>query len=669
MFEENWDGFGSEDEKTSPKTEEERVAAPAAKKRRRDDDTSVEGKNEGKKEEEEQQEKEEEEWTVNGLTREQEHAALVRVAAALAASASGATVAYTGDAERRFVAAVLRCCRSVAAEDEPTRSRIAVAARSDADTADRGAPLAVRVQGVLDAAARTHERAHDTFRRVTALLAATPVRALAAAAPALARVRCVLCEDGAWRPLAACLYCDDDACAALWERVQASTSTTTSESGAALFGRSAWALGGLQRHRCAALWRHAGARFVSDLFERRVGDRRDAADDYDLMAFLRLHSDRIQQHVRATRRATYDLLAATGVAARLCNLRIVRCTSFRVHEVFRGTNNSTSTSVGERAFEVEGAVAALCRERDGDVLCYASTLPAPLVPAAVLLEATKALSATARHASQRVWRVLVALAASRDRADACRRAHGTLPPHEPRWALCDTHVRGVGSVTALEPVAALDTAAAFLGAGGAAACARAGWDVCVYNGMFQRPGATHLAPDAALDADAAVVEGIGRAGEEAAHAFLCRQYAAVPGARVVWASEETEGGFPYDLFVTLADGTTHYYEVKATAVCVASLSSLVHSHSLAVCIGSSLMDIGVLCCLREKMQSSSLVSFPITAREWDFARKHGQTYHILRVMRVGRPDMTVVKLTNPHRLALQGNVKLYLALDKSPRQR
>lgn len=69
------------------------------------------------------------------------------------------------------------------------------------------------------------------------------------------------------------------------------------------------------------------------------------------------------------------------------------------------------------------------------------------------------------------------------------------------------------------------------------------------------------------------------------------------------------------------------------------------------------------------MQSSSLVSFPITAREWDFARKHGQTYHILRVMRVGRPDMTVVKLTNPHRLALQGNVKLYLALDKSPRQR
>lgn len=60
-------------------------------------------------------------------------------------------------------------------------------------------------------------------------------------------------------------------------------------------------------------------------------------------------------------------------------------------------------------------------------------------------------------------------------------------------------------------------------------------------------------------------------------------------------------------------------------------------------------------------QSSSLVSFPISAREWDFARRHESTYHILRVMRVGRPDMTVIKLSNPHQLALQGNIKLYLA--------
>ena len=63
------------------------------------------------------------------------------------------------------------------------------------------------------------------------------------------------------------------------------------------------------------------------------------------------------------------------------------------------------------------------------------------------------------------------------------------------------------------------------------------------------------------------------------------------------------------------------------------------------------------------------MSFPITAREWDFARHHEKTYHILRVLRVGRPDMTIVKLSNPHQLALQGNVKLYLALDKTPRAR
>lgn len=213
-------------------------------------------------------------------------------------------------------------------------------------------------------------------------------------------------------------------------------------------------------------------------------------------------------------------------------------------------------------------MAAICREKDEDVLFYASGLPKPLVPAALLLEATKVFSVNARRASQRLWRVLVALAASRDRADALRRAHGTLPPREPRWALCDAHVQGTSSVTVLEPVAALDGAAAFLGAAGTTACARAGWDVCVYNGAFQRAGTAHLAPDPALPADEALVEGIGRAGEEAAYHYLRRQCADVPGARVVWPSEETEGGLPYDLFVTLPDGTIHYYEVKSTAVCV-----------------------------------------------------------------------------------------------------
>ena len=611
MFEENWDGFESEEgEKTAP-TAAEQAAAPAAKKRRREAEVSADC---GEKKQ--QEEEEEEERVVNGLTREQEHAALVRVAAALAGSATGAAVAYAGDAERRFVAAVLRCCRSVAAEDEPTRSRIAVAARSDSDAGSSSAePLAVRVQAVLDAAAQRHEHAHDTFRRVTVLLAATPAPALAAAAPALARVPCVLCEDGAWRPLAACLYCDDEACAALWERVVGDSGTGTGskkDSDAAggarhLFGRSAWARGGLPRHRCAALWRCAGAAFVSDRFERRVGARRDAADDADLMAFLRLHSDRVQQLVRATRRATYDLLAASGAAARLARLRVVRCRSFRVHDVLRspippGSSSSSSSSSNssssvsssastgaatERAFEV-AAVAALCREGDGDVLCYASTLPAPLVPAAVLLEATKVLSVNARHASQRVWRLLVALAGSRDRADACRRAHAPLPPREPRWALCDAHVRGTASLTVLEPVAALDRAAAFLGAAGAAACARAGWDVCVYNGPFARAGATHLTADAALadgdGSDSAVIARVGRLGEEAAHSFLCRQYADVAGARVVWPSEETEGGLPYDLFVSLPDGTTHYYEVKATAVCCCS-PSLPPTHTLSLTAG------------------------------------------------------------------------------------
>ena len=36
------------------------------------------------------------------------------------------------------------------------------------------------------------------------------------------------------------------------------------------------------------------------------------------------------------------------------------------------------------------------------------------------------------------------------------------------------------------------------------------------------------------------------------------------------------------------------------------------------------------------------MSFPVTAGEWDFAREHEDTYYILRVLRVGKPDMTVI---------------------------
>ena len=68
-------------------------------------------------------------------------------------------------------------------------------------------------------------------------------------------------------------------------------------------------------------------------------------------------------------------------------------------------------------------------------------------------------------------------------------------------------------------------------------------------------------------------------------------------------------------------------------------------------------------CLIE--QSSSMLSFRITAGEWDFARKHEQNYHILRVLRVGKPNMTVIKLTNPHQLALQGSLSLFLDVEKN----
>ena len=63
-----------------------------------------------------------------------------------------------------------------------------------------------------------------------------------------------------------------------------------------------------------------------------------------------------------------------------------------------------------------------------------------------------------------------------------------------------------------------------------------------------------------------------------------------------------------------------------------------------------------------------MISFRITAGEWDFARKHKDRYHILRVLRVGKPNMTVIKLSNPHQLALQGSISLFLDMEKNLHQ-
>ena len=58
--------------------------------------------------------------------------------------------------------------------------------------------------------------------------------------------------------------------------------------------------------------------------------------------------------------------------------------------------------------------------------------------------------------------------------------------------------------------------------------------------------------------------------------------------------------------------------------------------------------------------NSNLMSFPVSAAEWNCAVEKGSNYHILRILRVGRPNVAIVQLTDPVNLALRKDVQLKL---------
>ena len=554
MFEENWDSFGTEESSGTAKEEDRlpegiegyddrgyRVGERAAKKRRRDEE-----------DEEEMEVKTEEEWQSNGLTFEQERELLMKISTAYAGSGAIGHVSYACEAEKRFISQILNSCRSVKFEDEPSRKHFVI---NRVIMKDEN-PL----KGVLMEAKRMKEKPQDTFRRVVAALRGPRV-----SATMMNGVSCILCDDMTWQPLEQCVFCDDEACAELW--LQTETAKTLK-----LFGKSEWSRCGMARHSCTAMWRSLGAKFVSDYFKRNVGERTDAAEDYDLMAFLKLNSDRIQQYMRETRKPLYDsLMGDPTFLSKLNRLKIVRCSSIRVHYMYNSTGRWPKTAAaavaadGEtKAFPVQ-AMASF--NGDGDTLCYMGLLPKPIIHSAVLLELTKLFSINCVHQSQRLWRLFVSLARSRENPTVFRHVSPHLPINERKWDLCAANVSRVSSITALEPISTFNSATAFIGSRAASDCAKSGWDITVYNGMFHNPQKTSFSgyPKHVESSVGPSIEEVGRIGEQAAYNYLVEQYASNPAAKVVWPSEEVEGGLPYDLFVTFPGGV-HYYEVKATTV-------------------------------------------------------------------------------------------------------
>ena len=347
--------------------------------------------------------------------------------------------------------------------------------------------------------------------------------------------------------------------------------------------------------------------------------------------FLSRHSEALQRYIMFARPAAYQELTTVGSPAstlfskRLSRLRVVRCTPY-LH-IQRSLRVSAQRS---RQLTPPTPCAALLT---GDTLYFWGAVPAPAVPVALFSEMSRVFSLDGSHVTG-IAGLLTELASGNDSPDALSGVPQLPSMNVSPWRPCakscaplkenNNNSNCVASVaTLVAPVVPMDTTLALMGS------ARAEAKLPLYNVSVYtlRGGPKPFNPEGKLHKDENVA--VGRLGEEVAYRFLLEQNAG-SGAKVTWPNETVDGGLPYDLFVTYAGGEVQYYEVKAT-------SSYVN------------------------------ISFPVTSMELDFAKKHRKNYHILRVLRVGKPDVTVVKLTNPFLLAMQRNVHLWFEIDTEKR--
>ena len=95
--------------------------------------------------------------------------------------------------------------------------------------------------------------------------------------------------------------------------------------------------------------------------------------------------------------------------------------------------------------------------------------------------------------------------------------------------------------------------------------------------------------------------------------------------RVVWVNRQSESHLPYDLYITHADESVTYVEVKSSAAAAKDL-------------------------------------FEISVPELQFAAAQGERYLLVRVRGAGGPAPTLERLTDPVALLRQHRLSLCLAV-------
>lgn len=348
-------------------------------------------------------------------------------------------------------------------------------------------------------------------------------------------------------------------------------------------------------------------------------------EDIPAELFLARHSESIQRYLMFTHPTTYFSLSnsaspfSTAFSRRLNHLKIVRCAP--TLQVRYSLNASSLSSSRSRQVTSPTPCASI---RVGDVIYFWGVMPPPAVPSALFAEIARAFSPVGAHDVG-----LSALLADLSGGVTSPASLAELPPFpafsdivwRPCSKSCPCFKDGCNAAVAtlVAPVESMDPTEALMGSKNADSQMPL-YEVTVFT---LKGGPQKFSPEGTIHKDENKV--VGRMGEEVAYRFLTEQFAGT-GSVVTWPNEVLDGGLPYDLFVTHAGGEVQYYEVKSTS-------------------------------------SSVNISFPVTTMELDFAKRHRKNYHILRVLRVGKPDVTVVKLTNPYALARQRNIHLWFEID------
>eukprot|EP00727_Mastigamoeba_balamuthi_P000460 m51a1_g10410 hypothetical protein (615) ;mRNA; f:63399-65384 len=332
------------------------------------------------------------------------------------------------------------------------------------------------------------------------------------------------------------------------------------------------------------LARRCGAREASEAVAWAVAGASPLASDSTLALFVRAHARDIQRHCRAHCPA-YAALPDLRRAARMRNI-----------EFARAEHLMAAAELSGRRSEPRRRAAVLTASK----LVYEASPACPAYSVEVFRELSRVFCGGC--ASWRLTHLLALLAAGATAGAEFQTLLGPeLPPGEPLW---DVAISAGASV----PVNVLATVPVRLGA---SLGLRPGvlaplWEVTLSSvrGPVRIQGPKR--PDGG--ANARNLE-TGLLGEQIAYKWLREQHGA-PGTRVVWTNERTDSGLPYDAFVTLPNGETHYYEVKST-------------------------------------DHASKMSFEITWTELQFALDKEDKYHILRVMQVRQPSVSIAKLGNP----------------------